>query len=286
MTPAHVWFPCPLKSDTSCATQVMAHLFLSHGTPIFESWHTDIWVMTLVCRWVTCCMCLEWLSCMCLEWLSGMCIHEGSRVVCVTRSHTYEWVTPHMWMSHGTHINEGGSVVCMSLSRMPYVLSVSCGKCTPRHWRLLSRMLYIESYVIYRVVCRWVVHVVRRWIACAFSRWVVCVYMKTLESYVSRGVTHMNESRHTCEWVTAHIWMRLLSRICQEESQPPVWSLVTSRIWIRHVTHVNASRPTCEWFMSRTWMHHNTHMNESRHTFVRIEKFTIARHVTHIKQVV
>jgi len=376
-----------LKSDTSCATHVMAHLYLSHGTPIFESWHTYIyeswhsyvvewrmryvpWVVELyVYTWrIVSRMCHEeshirmshvthvnasrhtykWrlLSRMCQESSSCMCTPRhcrllrrmlftftnlnpvsyydtGFRLVYVVCAFS-RWVVcvKSRWVVCVGWYVLGGMcwVVCVGwyvLGGMCWVVCVGWyvlgGMCIPMHWRLLSRMLYIvEWYLVccwvvcgvclqwygacvYQgtegswVVCRGVAHVVChvwRWIVCALSGWVVCVYMKDRESYVSRGVTHMNESRHTCEWVTAHIWMRLLGRMCREESHPPLWSLVTSRIWIRHVTHVNASRPTCEWFMSRTWMHHNTHVNESRHAFVRIEKFTIARHVTHIKQVV
>ena len=47
-------------------------------------------------------------------------------------------------------------------------------------------------------------------------------------------VTHMNESRHTYEWVTPHIWMS-------------------------HVTHMNESRHTYEWVTSHIWMSHVAH---------------------------
>jgi len=52
-------------------------------------------------------------------------------------------------------------------------------------------------------------------------------------------VTHVNESRHTCEWVTSHIWMS-------------------------HFTHMNESRHTYEWVMPQIWMSHGIHKNESR----------------------
>jgi len=66
-------------------------------------------------------------------------------------------------------------------------------------------------------------------------------------------VTHMNESRHTHEWVMSHTWMS-------------------------HVTHMNESchtqargTPTQKWVKSHAEMIHvahtiTSHMNESRHT--------------------
>jgi len=42
-------------------------------------------------------------------------------------------------------------------------------------------------------------------------------------------VTHVEESRHTCEWVTSYMWLS-------------------------HVTHVNESRHTCEWVTSHMRM--------------------------------
>jgi len=61
-----------------------------------------------------------------------------------------------------------------------------------------------------------------------------------------RHVTHMNESCHTHEWVTSHMWMR-------------------------HVTLMNEARHTHEWGMSHTWMRHVTHMNEACHTHMNKE---------------
>jgi len=72
--------------------------------------------------------------------------------------------------------------------------------------------------------------------------------------WISHG-THLNESWHACEWVTAHIRMS-------------------------HGTHVNESRHSCEsfgWVFARclsNWcqflsqfLSHGTHVNESWHTF-------------------
>jgi len=57
----------------------MAHIWMSHGTHMIESWHTYKCVMAHV-------------------WMSHGTHMNGSW-------HTYEWVTAHIWLSHGTHMN-------------------------------------------------------------------------------------------------------------------------------------------------------------------------------------
>ena len=57
-----------------------------------------------------------------------------------------------------------------------------------------------------------------------------------------RHVTHVNESCHTYEWVTSHMW-------------------------ISPVTHVDKSYHTYEWVMSHLWMGHVIHMNGPCHTY-------------------
>ena len=83
--------------------------------------------------------------------------------------------------------------------------------------------------------------------------------------------THMNESRHTYEWVTSHIWMRHVAHMNEshhtyEWDTSHTYEWVTSHIWMSHVTRTNESRHTYEWVTSHTWMSHVTHANESRHT--------------------
>jgi len=53
--------------------------------------------------------------------------------------------------------------------------------------------------------------------------------------------THLSESRHTSEWVMAHIW-------------------------VSHGTHVSESWHTSEWIMAHIWVNHGTHLSESWHT--------------------
>jgi len=67
----------------------------------------------------------------------------------------------------------------------------------------------------------------------------------------------MDESYHTCEWVTSHIWEH-------------------------HVTHTNKSYHTYEWDTFPSWMSHATHAKESYHTCERVISHMWMSHVTHI----
>ena len=69
--------------------------------------------------------------------------------------------------------------------------------------------------------------------------WLVWVWH---DAFIIRHVTHSNESCHTYEWVTSHIWMS-------------------------HVAHMNESCYSCECLTSHIWMSHVTHMNESCATY-------------------
>jgi len=69
-------------------------------------------------------------------------------------------------------------------------------------------------------------------------------------------VTHMNESRHTYEWVISHIWV---SHVTHMNESCHTYEM-------SHVTHMNESCHTYEWVMSHIWMSHVTHMDESCHT--------------------
>jgi len=68
--------------------------------------------------------------------------------------------------------------------------------------------------------------------------------------------THVNESRHTCEWVMSHMWT---SHVTHER--------VMTQISTSHVTHMNESRHASKWVTSHIWMSHGTHINKSWHTY-------------------
>jgi len=107
-------------------------------------------------------------------------------------------------------------------------------------------------------------------------------------------VTHMNESRHTYEWVMSHIWMNhghqswnpCLHQRCQNEP---------CRVWMSHAPRMTESCHTYEWVMATkveirvsisavrisndTWMRHVTHMNESCHTYEWVMATQVETHI-------
>jgi hypothetical protein len=117
-------------------------------------------------------------------------------------------------------------------------------------------------------------------------------------------VAHMNESRHTLEWVTSHFQIALSptafplypTLVCH------TYEWVTLHVWRSHVTHMNEEHDTFErvtspiqitlsptafplpstpvcvthmneschtfaWVTSHIWMSHSTQLNESSRTF-------------------
>jgi len=89
--------------------------------------------------------------------------------------------------------------------------------------------------------------------------------------------THVNESRHTCEWVMAHTWMSRVSYM--DGSCPPYecgksksTSTTRNTPFSRPLIHVHKSWQICEWILEHTWMSHiscmnESYMNESCHTY-------------------
>jgi len=78
--------------------------------------------------------------------------------------------------------------------------------------------------------------------------------------------THMNSSRHKCEWITAHI---CIDHVTLVNSSHHTCESITS-----HVTHMHESRYKCEWIMSHFWINHVTHESITSHICI--------NHVTHI----
>jgi len=75
------------------------------------------------------------------------------------------------------------------------------------------------------------------------------------ESYQSARTAHFHlyniesvpvkKSRHTCEWVMAHVWRSHGTRVNE-----------TRHTWLIYRAHVNESWHTCEWVVAHTWMRH------------------------------
>ena len=85
-----------------------------------------------------------------------------------------------------------------------------------------------------------------------FQRW-ACSHVLPLHSDIPVWMGHgtrANESRHTYEWVTTHVWMSHVKHMNESRYT-----------WMSHVTRMNESR--------HTWMSHVTRMNESRRSYER-----------------
>ena len=92
------------------------------------------------------------------------------------------------------------------------------------------------------------------------SSCVIYIRQCAYRAQMSHG-THMNESRHTYEWVRAHIWTSCVTHMNAYIAHK--W--VTVHIWMSHGTHMNESRHTYEWVRAHIWTSCVTHMNASRH---------------------
>jgi len=116
--------------------------------------------------------------------------------------HTYECVTPHIWMWRGTHVNESRHTITVSTlepSRnldfldiwMSYVTHMN-ESCHPYEW-VMSQIKSVTSHVcsVYSGTIN------KPWMFLTYD-WV------TLPIRMS-NVTHVNESCHTYEWVASHI---------------------------------------------------------------------------------
>jgi len=134
------------------------------------------------------------------------------------------------------------------------------------------------------------------WMSHVPCEWVMSPCYKRL--HLDDSMSHVNESRHTHEWVTSHVRM---SHVVFEwvmlhlnESCPPATRarlMMSHYTWMSHVAYTNESHHTYEWAMlhlnesCRIWMSHvvfewvmspcytcslddvTSHMNESCRTY-------------------
>jgi len=126
-------------------------------------------------------------------------------------------------------------------------------------------------------------------------------------TWVSR-VAHINESRHTCEYVMAHVWLThylLTSKMsCIYVCVSHIWMRqylnksswdthhTCEWVWMSHGTHINEFHlgkshvnQTYEWVQSHVWTSRGTHMNESRHTCDWVMAHTWRRHYLDVHRV-
>ena len=160
--------------------------------------HTYVWHVTHIKRRPVCCLLLS----ACHTWM--------------VMSHTYERVMSHTWTSHVTHMNE-------SCHRREEAMS--------NIWK--SHVAHVnESYPTYeRVILRIrMSHVTRMNASChtCKHKHPSRVYMKELLSHVWRShVPREKESRHTWEWVMAHIKRRhgtCVRKTIEKSLHTPIYS--------------------------------------------------------------
>jgi len=156
-----------------------------------------------------------------------------------TTRHAWEWVTAHVWMSHGTHVNESCLHVGGIYGMCCHVTSHMCchdSSSLHQHVTLMN-----ES----RHTCEWV------------------MAQHTNES--CPRLEHSPSTCHTYEWVTAHLWMSHSTHV-NESLYICEWVMFISRWHTWHLLprleHPTSTRHTCEWVTSHIlvaayiWMGH------------------------------
>ena len=181
------------EESTSCHTYewVMSHIWMSHVT-------RTVWCNSCICGMTA------------SIGICGMTNRYGEVKSQVLGRQSRGYIMSHIWMSHGTHMNES---------------------CHTYEWV----MLHI-----------WISHVTHMNESCRTYEWVMAhiwmSYVRTYEWVMSHiwvsHVTHMNESCHTYEWVLSHIWMSHVTRM-NESCHTYEW--VISHVWMSLVTHMNES---------------------------------------------
>jgi len=104
---AHIWMSYGTNMNESWHKYewVMAQIWMSHGTNMNESWHKYEWLMVCIrmSRITQNLLLREKATLMC-EGANVM--KESSYTYEWVMVHTYEWVMAQIWMSHGTNMNE------------------------------------------------------------------------------------------------------------------------------------------------------------------------------------
>ena len=179
---------------------------------------------------------------------------------------------PHIWMNHIAHMSIETRRTCewgtshRSMGHVSHIQSIM-------FTHMSSETHHTYEWVTSHIQKWFVAHIIAScrkcdWIMSHISMGRVSHIQGIMSTHMSidscrirmSHVGHMNESRHSYEWVTPHIWM---SHVTHMNESRHTYEWVTSLIWMSHVTHMNESRHTYEWVMSHVWMSHVTHMNES-----------------------
>jgi len=175
--------------------------------------------------------------------------------------HTYEWVMAHIWMSHGTHVNESCHTCewVMAHIWMSHGTHVNASRHTCAEVMVHIRMSHgthmNESWYTYKwVMAHILVEVETR------NLWVMAHIWMSHGSHVNASwhtcecvTAHMcrshgaytNESWHTCEWVMVHIspmcYIRARASDSKESGHSPIYSLASPVVFAQ--THTDRQTP-------------------------------------------
>ena len=249
----------------------------THFPTIYNAiWHPN-WnaISYLVCG--RCVLDAVW----CVSGVAGVCWMSNGTALCFLRMTyervTHERVTPHMWMSHVIHLSGCcvGGWVCVGCVLGVCWVCVGCvlGVCfVCVKWHCTLQLQYIHIYsrgnnVLYI-----------NSFSLSLNRWFMSLGCQ-MALYLDFYELHKKESRHTCEWVTPHMWMSHAIRLsgccmggwvcwgrvwyvrwhCTLLSLNHIRTSHATHEWMIHATRATGSPPTWEWVMSHMWMSHVTH---------------------------
>jgi len=255
----HVTEMCaiPLSSRYECASHstlkesCLAYKWVTSHVEwaMSQRWVRFLWVVVMSVRHTTymneSCHAYKWVTSH-IEWvMSHKCVRVLWVVIMSVRHSTH-------WMRRVSRMNESHHKLNESCHRN------ECDSFKSPFWvGVTSHIEWIMSRLYMSHVTRWMSDVTK----CVRFLWVAVLSVR-IDAYSMSHVTPVNELRHTCEWVTSHLWMSYVTPV-NESRHTCEW--VTSHLWMSHVTPVNESRHSCEWVTSHLWMSHVTPVHAPCH---------------------
>jgi len=101
----HFWTESYVNESCLMYEWVMAHIWMSLGTHMNESWHTYEWVL---CEWVMSHVWMSHDSCLMYEWVMTHSHRTHMNESCLV----YEWVRSHIRTSPVAYLNESSLYTC------------------------------------------------------------------------------------------------------------------------------------------------------------------------------
>jgi len=245
----YVWPLLPWHKNESFHTceSVTMRIWTSHVTHMSEMCHVYLWLLrhAHICHtyvWYVshiCVICVTymWHMCDCFDMQWG---YESYHI------HMYIYVVmSHVWMSHGTLMNES----CHTHVWYMFDICVTASTCNEVMSHVTHMCIYMYIYLVMSHV--WMSHVTHTKESCHVTHMI-----ESCHSYVWPLLPwHMNVSLHTYESATCHI---CTSHVTHVNESCHTYEWIMSHIWMSHVTHM------CDHFCHDIWMSHFRHMNQPR----------------------